>query len=423
MRKLGKGQSVIFCVPEEIKIKILKCPSKLDKSSILPEDVLKSAISETSADMRRSMPLWATQGRRFEKQQCLWEKFRASGNAKMPKALAEEFLEEEAQTLEARYRPSKSTGIHNANKTWTAHNQNLSRIAERCRDFGSMDTASASLHEEQERELAPEIEQERQLEKPSPAEAEVHHLHPDLKTLAATGKLKQGSTAFLSAFESLKSSSASSHFDLSQFPTDILVTADFARTVKVTGSAYISDNYQQPVQWVLTAAPPRPQRRIEKLIVISSFEAQQLLPIIQANQAATLHIYAPRINSCYPSLDGLDLFPIGKSFNPSRIPRRLTLQLNLFAGQPYLNSFAEYKELCTFLSLASEPSTGKDARAAAADGFIAPKPGDGGFRESPVMFLKTLFTKIRRNCGSIDGTHMGRILNGEILVESDFGER
>jgi hypothetical protein len=40
MRKLGKGQSVVFCIPEEIQVKILGCTAKLQASDIAVSDVL-----------------------------------------------------------------------------------------------------------------------------------------------------------------------------------------------------------------------------------------------------------------------------------------------------------------------------------------------------------------------------------------------
>lgn len=61
MRKLGKGQSVIFCIPEEVKSSILELTDKHEKSDIDVSDVLQWAVSETWMDTRHSMPLWVTQ--------------------------------------------------------------------------------------------------------------------------------------------------------------------------------------------------------------------------------------------------------------------------------------------------------------------------------------------------------------------------
>lgn len=70
MRKLGKGQSVIFCIPEEIKFSILELSEKHDKLDIDVLDVLCWAIAGTWTDTQCSMPLWATQGQQF-KRQCM----------------------------------------------------------------------------------------------------------------------------------------------------------------------------------------------------------------------------------------------------------------------------------------------------------------------------------------------------------------
>lgn len=79
MRKLGKGQSVVFCVPEEIRSKILSIIGKPSGYDIDVSEVLRWAVSETWADMQRSIPLWAIQGERFERQNNLWSKARRGG--------------------------------------------------------------------------------------------------------------------------------------------------------------------------------------------------------------------------------------------------------------------------------------------------------------------------------------------------------
>lgn len=72
MRKLGKGQSVVFCIPSEIESKILTLTGKSDRSEINVRDVLSWAVSETWIEIERHIPLWAVQGRRFERQLELW---------------------------------------------------------------------------------------------------------------------------------------------------------------------------------------------------------------------------------------------------------------------------------------------------------------------------------------------------------------
>lgn len=417
MRKLGQGQSVVFCIPREIKTKISERTSKRDGLRVEVADVLSWAISETLVDLRRSMPLWATQGRRFENQKLLWAAARSKNGLNLSKVQASSFLEEEAQTLKHRYHPhaaSKMPYLSNQD----GNNENVSRIIDRCVEFESLNFNSASLQEEQERELSPEIEQERQVERPEPAKPETHHIHRDVKIFVRTGELVAHSQAFLPAFEALRYSSAAAHLDVSQFPHDLLVTADFARTVKTTGRSYVSDAYQRPVQWILTSAGDRPPNTVKHMVISSPFEAQELLALINECRRVTLHIYTPRPSLVYRPLDALDLFTVGKPFDPRSVPRQLVVQLNLFAGQLYLSSFEEYTELCDFLGLAwRAPEQGVLVRA---DGFIVPDHEKRGFRDSPVKFLKVLMMKIRRNCEEIEKTHVGKMLHGGLLEETDF---
>lgn len=53
-------------------------------------------------------------------------------------------------------------------------------IKKTCDAFGVTSLRSASLQEEQERELATEVEEERQVERPAPAKPRTHSIHPDV---------------------------------------------------------------------------------------------------------------------------------------------------------------------------------------------------------------------------------------------------
>ena len=417
MRKLGKGQAVIFCIPREIELKIRQCGKLKDDDPIQPIHVLRWAISETCNDMRRSLPLWASQGQRFERQRVLWDQTRRNGGFDFGPDHARKFMEDEAQSLDSRYSPH-SVSRSDLMPSDASENAHVARIMERCVEFESFGFSSATLQEEQERELSPENEREQQVERPPAAKPREHNLHRDLHMLARTGELNEYSPAFMPAFMSLRFCSAAEHFDVSQFPTDILVTIDFAYTIKASNEDSGSDSYLQPVQWLISTTTSASPTTVKRLIVISPFEAQQLLPTIQSHRKITLHIYSPRVNLSFRSLSSLDLFTIGRPFGPKNVPRRLVILLDLFAGQLYLDSFADYVELCGILGLAWRPSDGDSEGAVAADGFVGPVPG--GFRQSPVKFLRSLFTKIRRNCETIGKTHMGRILDGGLLTEGDF---
>lgn len=103
---------------------------------------------------------------------------------------------------------------------------------------------STTLQEEQERELAPEIEEERQIERPASAEPEEHVLHKDVRRLVDDGTITTSYKAFVPAFKTIKDVSAAKSFNVEQLPTDLMVTEDFIPGVKRPGrltNSFVSD--------------------------------------------------------------------------------------------------------------------------------------------------------------------------------------
>jgi hypothetical protein len=416
LRKLGNGQSVCFVIPEEIQTKIYERSGKPIGTTIDVQDVLAWAIGETWCDLKKSLPLWAVQGNRFESHKHLL--LNGPGTTKKE---AEAFLEDEAASLETRYKPreaDKDGSAHIGN--WDMSNKNIINIVSRCRDFEAMGFGSAALSEEQERELAPEIEEQRQVERPPRLQAHPHSVHKDLTHLINTGEVIIDSRAWRPAFQALCTTSAGKLVDLSKFPDDLLVTVDFMHTVQVppgsTRASFISDSYQRPVQFVLSSAH-RPGT-VSNLIIISPYEATQLLPLVRQSKTVSLHIFAPRSNSSYASIDDLMLYNVGRPFSPGSVSRSLTMQLNLFAGSLYLRSLSEYHDVCDHLGLLKGKA--EDGQQVYADGFIDPPAGIWGLKKSPVPFLRTLLMKIRREGEGVEKTHMGKVLSGVRLEESDF---
>lgn len=418
LRNLAKEQSVVFCISGEIAGKILEVTSKETIDDIEVSDVLVWAITETWQELKRIIPLWATQGQRFEK-----SKFFQNGT-RTTKQQAESLLEADGQTISRRYQPrnrqANTNGPH-----WDMSNENIVRIMRRCQDFGAFNFDSTTLSEEQERELATEIEEELQVQRPPPMTPEEHELHADVQQLVTTGKVKKNSTAFKPAFEGLSSISAAASFNVSSFPKDLMVTVDYIRTVKppvdLSEKPFSSDCYHRPVQWVLTVYKSQKDHNIKHLVIISPFEAQHLFEKIERTKLVSLHIYAPRLSLVHEPMDNLDLFAIGHPFDSSLLPRGLVAELKLFSGQLYMNSYEEYVELCGFLGLSHLP-TWEGHTVQADDGFIVPPIGKWGFNKSPVRFLREFIAKIRREGSGMDKTHLGKMLEGKMLTRGDFEE-
>ncbi|EMR61770.1 putative very large low complexity protein [Eutypa lata UCREL1] len=417
----GNGQAVVFCVSGEIQNKIRErfptSESSVD-SGIAVSDILAWTITETWLDVKRSMPLWAMQGRRHRRHKAILEQIHNKREAGLTKEEADLFLEDEARSLNARYRPRHDTSLEQC----TVQN-NADPITVRCMQFKDLRPNAEALQEEQERELSPEIEQEREDQRPPPAQPASHEVHRDILQFVCSGELAANSPAYMPAWRSLHDTSAASSFDVMQFSSRLLVTADFRRTViAAEEKQYTSDSYQRPVQWILTSLRSH-ACAVSDMIVVSPYEANELLPRIAQSNYVALHIYAPRPNLGYRALDKLELYTVSGRLGARELPCPLVTELNLFAGQLYLSSFEEYVEVCKFLGLAWQPA--RDGEVIAADGFILEDSdgrvgGESGLQKSPVRFCKVLSTKIRRNCESINKTHMGKLLDNQLLAPDDF---
>lgn len=376
--------------------------SKTEDASLDVSDILRWTISETIIDTSRNMALWAVQGVRYIRQSRIWQK--NGGRMGLTTNGAKQFLEDDARTLEQRYSARAKGGLAFLEEQHII-DPGVEPIIQRCRQFADLDIASSTFYEEQERELAPEIEQEREVERPESYKPAKHAIHEGLQCFVHTGILNTNSRAFSPAFKSLRDTTAARHLRLDEFrQNNLVVTKDFLQTITVPTEkrGFVSDAYQRPVQWVLSSVDS--SNTVRHLVIISPYEADELLPDICKSSKVTLHVYLPRSSLAYQPLDHLMLYTSPTRSPAPQIPRQLITQLNLYAGQLYLSSYDEYLEVCKFLNLASEMTP--DGWTVAADGFIISQGDDSmeldslapTFRASPVQFFKILMTQIRRNC-------------------------
>lgn len=119
-------------------------------------------------------------------------------------------------------------------------------IVERCWEFDDLKFNSAALQEEQERELSPEIQQERQVQKILSAKPAEHELHSDVLKFVSSGVILSDSKGYKPAIEALRNTSAAKHLEVSQFPRSLLVTEDLLVLLRHPGL---------PLSWIHTNDP------------------------------------------------------------------------------------------------------------------------------------------------------------------------
>ncbi|KAJ7194004.1 hypothetical protein GGX14DRAFT_586998 [Mycena pura] len=409
MRQLGQGQSVMFFAPPEVDRNI-RVHCKLDNDShISSQNIIQWVMLQTISSIDQFVPHWAKQGLSYKKRHAAWSRYIQDDSATSVEGLRSTWVEKEARTLQEMY----DFGLSSTQRHRVFA---IPDMANRLDQIGFSHIAEASNDEEQEREVAHEVERERQVERPPPATPLSHELHPDVRQLVKTGVVKRNSPAFVSPFSMFNALDKSGAWS-----SRVLATRDFTKTVKAVG--YPKD-YVRPVTWILSTSAGGGH-----LIIISPWEANELLPDIRDSPRVHLHQYAPRTMESMRSFEDLSFYtlPTSRPLPAGRWGVDEITQLNLFAGQLYLKNIDEYRRLCNMLGLYIDDEVSGDGSPVRyeSDGFVARGNRRGAmsencfFTESPLLAVKDL-VGLRRKGLDYMSTHMGRILHSGLVREEDF---
>jgi len=341
MRKLGSDHSILFFASAEISRKIR---TYVDKQSLDLDssDVLVWAMRETCTQIITNGALWASQGKSFDRRRETWEKHE---EGKLTQSeVANVLREPESRTLEELYSVRGEENLKGGGPL-SVRQQG---IRERCREFGIQPGRGSALLEEQERELAHEKEEERQVERVVGAKPLPHSLDPALRTFVWTGQYSM-SLKLVSLLECLQkttqfstlSTMSSGFFQSKQLCT----TEDFSRTIALSYGDSM-DDFLRAVQWILTTT-----KSPNKLLLLSPFEANKLLPEIRLSQYASLHVYSPRTSRKVRSMEDLDFFTVSRRHGFTPPDRRFMHELNLFSGQLFFCDRTSFEEVCDMLGL------------------------------------------------------------------------
>ncbi|EIW76857.1 hypothetical protein CONPUDRAFT_130199 [Coniophora puteana RWD-64-598 SS2] len=419
MRRLGAGHTICFFAPPDIDRNIRRVAEKAEGTQITVEDVLLWAITETCHELKTRALQWAHQGIDHHARYDTWSHFLDAETPGQPVIdhLRTTWLQQEARTLEEMY------GIHANTPTNTLQTIASSPVIyDRCLQLGltpSTPEHAARLDEEQEREVAHEIEREEQVERPPPKSPAKHQLHQDVIAFVTTGHLRPGSSAFVKAF-SLFSSTQAELPDA--WSGDLWATRDFATTVV---SNIREKEFFRPVHWVLSNVGFMTETNVA-FIILSPYEVNALLPSITQSTKVHLHVFTPRLTQEIQPCDDFSLFNIPSLQPLNYVLPEIRMQLALFSGQLYLENSDAYLQLCKFLGVVAEDIADQHIKALP-DGFVQPSQRPPGIRSetpftrTPILALAELMN-IRRKGMSFDETHIGKIINARPVSQQDFRE-
>ncbi|KAI9441022.1 hypothetical protein H4582DRAFT_1811232 [Lactarius indigo] len=410
MRQLGKGQSVMFFAPGEVdrRIRGLIPRGPGSEEGVRVIDILRWAMHETCWDIGHHLPHWAQQGVDHHRRFSAYKQYDSTGDLEV---LRDSWLRPESRTLEEMYEPvptAQGAGLDPGINS-------IPSLRERLEYLGVTQLTDVRMAEEQEREVNHEVELERHAERPPRVYSAEHIVRDEIRNFVSTGILAKPSTYIIPLYTPTQIDKALD--SISEWSPSPLATTDFAITTTDSSITDLTD-YLRPVNWILSSG--RAGKKVVA-IVISPYEANELLPAIRKSGKVRLHIYSPRITASMRSFSDLTFYTIPESPEKKWTPAaHLRTELDLFAGQLYFDNVQEYRRLCMLLALHIVHSGAKHIEV---DGFVPPAYRTVRGRRSPlttsaIATFKKL-TALRRKGMGFGGTDLGRVLDARPL-SSEF---
>ena len=416
MRKLGQGQSVVFCAPPDIDRRIREAERIRDpEKPVKVIDILSWVMSNTCVDIEHHVPHWVQQGVDYHNRQIADCAFLASEAD--TEILQNAWLQPAARSLDKIYGLSTDCSFTTV--------KDIPAMQERLCTLGVTTVRDVRMEEEQEREVSHEVEQEQQIERPPKVPPAVHRLDAKVRRFVQQGTIIcTKSDTFFPLMTPLHSEfGALTPQNPWSKSLQVLCTRDFMTTTKVGREKSVTTDYLRPINWIISHMG---QDGSLIFVVMSPYEVNLLLQDIRASKHVRLHMYAPRTTQAMKPLDDLTFYcipPLPSGNQPA--PFDVRCQLNIWAGQLYLDSYQTYLDLCLLLGVSSSEEAGYSS--VESDRFV-PKRGRVKemvdvclFDKSPLALLTTLFG-LRRKGMSYQQTHMGRILHARLLSQEDFKE-
>lgn len=394
----------MFLCPPEVSHEM-----EVDADRMTSADVVRWALRQSCESLKALKPLWASQGLSYYRRIRLWDEL--LGNADAQETVAR-IREPEARTLSELYAPWDLIRASPPDHQYTQSDPIVHELMRAGNAAGSY----PSLHEEQERQISHEVQKEQQVCRPPKVAPRPHRLDEHVRSFVRQGELPAEGTlnAIRPAFEALCLQPG--QFDaLSSLRTHLYASNDFIRTVEGKQAS----DFWKPVHWVVSNVYN------SKLLLISQYEANELIPEISASPKTTLHVFAPRTSKWMRSFQDLRFLCTGSAMERERSIHD-NHELELFSGSLYFTSFKIYEGFRHFLGLVTESTSPLLGKRLLTKGFVDEQtrreigwPLHSPFQFNPMPFLSALFDARSKGHGYLQ-THIGMILGGRELTADQF---
>lgn len=251
LRQLGTTQSVVFVAPPEVHQSILDLRKKRSKDSLTSHDVICWLLEQTCEGIEQLQPLYYSQGTDFcRRTQSAIDNPDFLSDSDQRETYLSSLLQAEGETIEQLYNP-RLASKNSAAGPWSPEVANFIKELKIRRkgfqDNGNAVHSSALQEVEQEREVAYEVENVREVQKPTHyAALGFPGLHKDILSFALTGRLAAWSESYEQAFAMMKKTSVGRRYGINVDATSskLFVSAEFSRTVSIPLGRRAQDNFQ-----------------------------------------------------------------------------------------------------------------------------------------------------------------------------------
>lgn len=348
MRMLGDGHTVMFFAPPEVVhgISALK-PSSDPSEEIHADDILRWVMTNTCKQIIHHGPRWAMQGVDHESRERAWAQCKEFADSKPPAGLVSPWLQPDARALVDMYGPKS---IEDASKKMSMELPDA--IYQRCLELGVANIDEHKLDEEQQREVAAELEIEPQIERPPKGKAEQHEVARDVRSFIQRGHFLAESAAFVRLCQVVGDCIPGFNKRAAAWSMGLFATRDFEKTVRFDKSAGGAP-YLRPINWIISGGMRMDVSAEESssvLVIISQYEANELLSLLRKSKRLQLHVYAPRLAQEMTVFDDLTYhcIPSLPAHSTMRVDPQLILELNILSGQLYFSTYDAYLRFCEF---------------------------------------------------------------------------
>ncbi|KAH9885947.1 hypothetical protein F4778DRAFT_798742 [Xylariomycetidae sp. FL2044] len=419
LRQLGTTQSVTFFAPPEVDQNIkdfcrLGSNSKLDSAHVI------SWLLEQTCRVNEDLnSLYMAQGLDFcRRTDAEWRHRDPISNAPHRARLIKVLQQPERQTLEEMYGGAAGRSPDTSQLELTSR---LQVFADQLAESGHYDGAvqiEATQEVEQERQAQVQIEQVRQVQRPTRYGAlPFPGLHPTVLHFARAGVLQYtGPGDEASGIEHIftyiaKSSIGRSH-GVNGTDSKLFVSKEFGKTVKLRDS--VADHFIRPVEWVLW------NTSTQTGLVIIPEEVELLIPILRLderedNTSVHLIAYAAPVTKAMICFDRFQYYSLPSLPADHKFPDWFRIELGILAGRLYID-VAEWETVVRYLQPPSDTALEHQE-----DGFgpdtmdIATAPVK--FASNPASFLMD-WLALRRKTRDVLHTPMGYICTGRRIGDS-----